>query len=679
MGMSVTDDIKAKLDIVNYIQQYVPLKKAGRTYKCCCVFHQERTPSMVVNPTTQTFKCFGCGVGGDVLTFAMKKHGWSFTEALQELGKLAGIEVRERTPVQKARDEAHDQLRGLLQAAADVYHQHLLNTKDEGSLATLKYAQDKRGFTFDTINKYTIGYAPPGWQHMLEYLVQLGYSEEQVIESGMAVRNEAGRMYDRFRNRLMIPIRDERGRVVGFGARALDPDDNPKYLNSPQTPVFDKSHLLFGLDAAKQTIRDTETAVIVEGYMDAIQAHQAGFTNVVAQMGTALTETQLKLVAPRYAKKIILALDSDAAGQNATMRSLEVARQTLQADYTGRLSVDIRILQIPDAKDPDDLIRENPARWQELVDSATPVADYVIDMETAQLSSNATLPERESLAKRVLPILVASTNNLYTQDNLQKLARRLHIAERDLLAWAQEQRKQEAAKQASRPDNPPEPPPLDYETAAPPLAAGEAGRGSTPAQRDTALESYCLRMLLMNPDLWYQVNRKFRELSRENGDLRAGPLADLCADDFSRSDYRALIQVFEEALAQEKLDALDYMRQRLDDLLLQTMETCLTDELDDLRNRVRHRHSADTGVVWKQHEKTVAPTLDLSAELVQRTLNLRSRRLQREREELRFLQADAQAQQEISEVHQYARQIMLSMLAKGLIERELKGQVETLF
>ena len=158
----------------------------------------------------------------------------------------------------------------------------------------------------------------------------------------------------------MIPIRDERGRVVGFGARALAPDDNPKYLNSPQSPLFDKSRLLFGLDFAKQAIRDTETAVIVEGYLDAIQAHQAGYSNVVAQMGTALTEPQLKLLAPRLAKRIILSLDSDAAGQSATRRSLEVARETLQADYAGRLSVDIRILVVPGAKDPDDLIREAP-------------------------------------------------------------------------------------------------------------------------------------------------------------------------------------------------------------------------------------------------------------------------------------------------------------------------------
>lgn len=432
--MSVTEDIKAKLDIVTYIQQFTPLKKAGRAYKACCPFHAEKTPSFVVNPDTQTWRCFGaCAEGGDLFNFAMKKHGWSFSEALQELARLAGVDVRPQTPVQKAREEAHDLLRGLVQVAAALYHQHLLNNQNPDSQATLRYAQEKRGFTLETITRFGIGYAPPGWQNMTEYLVEIGYSQDQIVEAGIAVRSETGRVYDRFRNRLMIPIRDERGRVVGFGARALDPQDTPKYLNSPQTPLFDKSKLLFGLDYAKNSIRDSQTAVIVEGYMDAIQAHQAGFNNVVAQMGTALTETQLKLVAPKWAKKIILALDADAAGQNATLRSLEVARQTLQADFTGRLAVDMRILLIDDAKDPDDLIRENPQRWQALVENALPTADFVIETELAHLPENPSVQEKQNAVQRLLPILLASENTLYTTDNLQKLARRLRVAERDLL------------------------------------------------------------------------------------------------------------------------------------------------------------------------------------------------------------------------------------------------------
>src|SRR5690606_14190397 len=255
----------------------------------------------------------------------------------------------------------------------------------------------KRGLSEETIMRFQIGYAPPGWHTLQEMLTGMGYSEDDLVNAGVAIRNEQGQVYDRFRNRLMIPIRDERGRVVGFGARALAAEDNPKYLNSPQSPLFDKSRILFGLDLAARAIRDTETAVIVEGYLDAIQAHQAGYQNVVAQMGTALTEMQLKLIAPKWAKRIIMALDSDVAGQNATRRSVEVARETLHADYGGRLSVDIRILALPGAKDPDDLIREAPESWAALVDGAMPVADFLIAAETAALSEDASPQEIEAI------------------------------------------------------------------------------------------------------------------------------------------------------------------------------------------------------------------------------------------------------------------------------------------
>ncbi len=325
--MSVADEIKSKLDIVQYIQRYVPLKKQGRSWKACCPFHSEKTPSFVVNENNQSWRCFGaCAEGGDIFNFAMKYNSWSFTEALEELGKLAGIEVRQQSPEQRQHYEELDRLRGLLKSTADYFHDQLFDSNNPAAVATLNYARNKRGLSDDTLRRFQIGFAPPGWQNAVDLLTGLGYSEDDLLATGIASRNEeSGRVYDRFRNRLMIPIRDERGRVVGFGARALAPDDNPKYLNSPQSALFDKSHLLYGLDMAKQPIRDASTAVIVEGYLDAIQAHQAGYANVVAQMGTALTEAQLKLIAPRLADHIILSLDSDAAGQSATRRSLEVA------------------------------------------------------------------------------------------------------------------------------------------------------------------------------------------------------------------------------------------------------------------------------------------------------------------------------------------------------------------
>ena len=676
--MSVTDEVKSRLDIISYIQQFVPLKRAGRTYKALCPFHSEKTPSFVVNPDTQTWRCFGsCAEGGDIFSFAQKYHGWNFAEALQELGKLAGVQVQQQTAEQQRQAERLDALRGLAQAATDFFHEQLLHHQD-----VLRYVHDQRGFTEETILTYGIGYAPDGWQVTLEHLTQLGYAEDDLLEVGLVRRSDAGRVYDYFRNRLIIPIRDERGRVIGYGARALSADDNPKYLNSPQTALFDKSRVLFGLDRAKRAIRDEGTAIIVEGYMDAIQAHQAGFLNVVAQMGTSMTEPQLRMLAPRWAKKIILALDADAAGQNATMRSLEVARAALQADYTGKLAVDIRILQIPGAKDPDDLIREAPEDWPALVESAVPVADFVIDMEAAALPTNPSVQEREAAARRLLPILVASENNLYTQDNIQKLAMRLRIPENALMALAAEQQRIEQARppRRFRDEAPPELPPLEYQDAdAPPdepddLMPAAPARPAAPPRsvRDAARwEADCLGGLLQEPDLIYQINRKFRELAQGEAVLLNGPLADFGAADFSHSDYRMLMIVLLAALDQDEFMPIDYLRLNLDDTLWQVLEQdILLSDMERLRPRLRHGLSADLATMLKQ-----AAPVDRGPELVKNALRLRLQRIEQEREELYFLMMEADADQQVA----LRDKIRLSIVAKRLIDSELQHQIRQVY
>jgi len=681
--MSVVDEVKSRLDIVDYIGRSVPLRRAGRTYKAPCPFHAERTPSFVVNPDTQTWRCFGaCAEGGDIFSFAMKRSGWSFSEALAELGKLAGVEVHPQTPEQATRTEALERLRGLMTAIAEVYHQKLFDSGDPQAVATLNYARAKRGLTDETLRKFGVGFAPPGWSFALDYLRQLGYSEDDILEAGVASKNEeSGRIYDRFRNRLMIPIRDERGRVIGFGARALDPDDNPKYLNSPQTPLFDKSRTLFGLDMARAAIRESETAVIVEGYMDAIQAHQAGYTNVVAQMGTAMTEPQLKQLAPRWAKRIIMALDADAAGQNATLRGLEVARQALQEDFGGRLAVDIRILAIPDAKDPDDLIRENPARWGTLVDNAAPVADYVIAVETAALPPNASLQEREALARRVLPMLTASENDLYRKDSIQKLALRLHIMERDLLMWADEQRRiANARPPRSAPDrrfnqSSPDPrDPLALDDNEPPSEELDVSPSPARVAPDIALEAYCLRMLLLQPELYYHVRRRFREISADNAALLNGPFDELGGEDFSRGDYRILMETFRDSLRQDEMESLDYVRAHLEPAMLGVLERLLVEEVDGLRERISHRMPADLTASFKLSNR-FAPPVDPAVEMTDKALRLRMARLQRERQELHFLQMEANERDDIESVLMYNAQVSLSGLAKHTIETELQRQV----
>lgn len=674
--MSVADEIKSRLDIVSYIQQTVPLKKAGRHYKACCPFHAEKTPSFVVNPETQTWRCYGaCAEGGDVLSFAMKLHNWSFGEAQQELGRQVGIEVRPRTQQQRAADDHLDMLRGLLQTAAEFFHTRLLE-----SSAPLDYARRKRGFSDATLAAYGIGYAPDAWTALRDHLSALGYSDDVLIEAGLARRSDSGRVYDYFRNRLIIPIRDERGRAIGFGARALAPDDNPKYLNSPQTPLFDKSRTLFGLDAAKRAIRDTETAVIVEGYMDAIQAHQTGYLNVVAQMGTAMTEPQLRLLVPRWARRIILALDADAAGQSATMRGLEVARAALQADYTGKLKVEMRVLQIPDAKDPDDLLREDPARWQALVDAAVPVADYVIDTEIAALPADAGAQQVETLARRLLPILLASDNSQYSRENVQKLALRLvklkherrlttlAVNEHDLLAWAAEQQRVQQARPPRRFDDaPPEPPdwdaqpPPDHAPAAPARPTAGARR---PPRSETALrEAEVLRALFDEPDAVYAVNRKLRALAEADPDLQRGPLRALEADDFSRSDCRALMVAFHAALRQDEREPFDYLQAALDESLRATLDEIMTNALDTLRPRLRHGLGADLTVHLRRGKSTV----DARSKVIENVLYLRHQRLKRDLRDRNALLLDGAYSGDIRELSALPRAILL-------IEKELEQQ-----
>lgn len=448
--MSVAEEIKVRLDLVAYISESVPLKKAGRNYKANCPFHQERTPSFVVFPETQTWRCFGaCGEGGDIFAFAMKQNGWDFREALENLAQRAGVELAPQTPEQSQREAAFERQLGLLEETAQFYHRLLLESPDA------QIARDyvaRRSLSAETSENFLLGYAPDGWQNTLNHLKQLGYTENDVVDTGVAIRNDRGRVYDRFRHRLVIPIRDGRGRVIGFGARALRDEDNPKYLNSPQTDLFDKSHTLFGLDLARREIRESETAIIVEGYMDVMQAHQAGFRNVIAQMGTALTDAQLQTLR-KYADRLILALDADQAGVNATMRGLNVARESLRDTATalfgrdgsmrqaGRMGIDMRVIVITSGKDPDDLIREDPDEWRRLVKDAEPVADYVIRVGTAALDPvRATVHEKEKAARTLLPLLTATESDLQKEANVQKLAYKLHLPEKRLMEIAMESR-----------------------------------------------------------------------------------------------------------------------------------------------------------------------------------------------------------------------------------------------
>ena len=445
-NMSVSQEIKSRLDIVEIVEEYLPLRKSGSSYTGFCPFHSNtRTPAFVVFPDSQTWRCFGaCAEGGDVFSFLMKKEGWDFKEALTRLAQRAGVELHEATPAQQAMQVVEDRLANLLDAAADYFHQLLLYAPQA------EYARRYvagRALREETVAAFRLGFALDSWDACRTHFMSQGYDLDDLMDVGLLSKHEErGTTYDRFRNRLMIPIRDVNGRTVGFGARTFDPDGVPKYLNSPQTTLFDKSHLLYGLDMGKRHIREARQAVIVEGYMDVMQAHQMGFKNVVAQMGTALTEEQLRLL-KRYTKRFVIALDADNAGMKATLRSLEVARDTLdrEADtrfdphglvrHEGRLQADIRIVTLPAGNDPDKLIRTQPGQWPLLVSQARPIVEYVIGVYTSDLDANDAKAKAE-VAQKVLPLIADVADPVEREHYRQTLARTLRIDERTLLKVA---------------------------------------------------------------------------------------------------------------------------------------------------------------------------------------------------------------------------------------------------
>jgi len=527
--MGVVDEIKERLDIVDVIGAYVPLQKAGRYYRALCPFHAEKTPSFYVFPDSQRWHCFGaCGEGGDIFTFVMKREGWDFATALEELARRAGVVLRPRTPEQARMDEENARLQAAVAEAARYYH-HLLLHAPEAARAREYLA--RRGLSSETILRFQLGYSLPAWDALRAHLTGRGFTPAELVRAGLLVEREDGSTYDRFRDRLMIPIRDPHGTTVGFGARTLEADGVPKYINSPQTPLFDKGRLLFGLDMARDAIRREECVVVVEGYMDVMQAHQAGFGNVVAQMGTALTETQVRLL-KRYTRRLILALDPDAAGIQATLRGLEVAREAMDRELTPvfnprglvgferRLGAEIRVLTLPPGNDPDDLIRQDPARWPVLVRESLPVVEFVL----GQLLRQTDLEDAKGRARVVeamLPLLRDVGDPVERETYAQKVARALRLDARTVLA-----RLYEAERQAAQ--------------RTPVVVSPEGQGGGVIAD----LEGYCLATFLHQPWLLDAVNRTLEEW--DIPPLRPG--------DFNDPACRAALEAWEEILAEGAAD-----------------------------------------------------------------------------------------------------------------------------
>jgi len=416
--MSAIDEVKQKTDIVGIVSQYVALKKAGRNLVGLCPFHSERNPSFFVYPEQQSWHCFGCNTGGDVFSFIMKKEGLDFGEALQLLAQRAGVTLPSRAGRDEAKEEK-ERLYKINEAAAQYFHDRLLNSPDGEK--TRKYVQS-RGFTDQTVSEFQLGYSSDKWDDLKKHLQERGYTEAELVKAGLTVEAESGRTYDRFRNKLMFPISDIKGRVIGFGARVLD-DSLPKYVNSPQTPAFDKSRSLYGINLATAGIRQQDTAVIVEGYVDVITAHQKGFNNVVASMGTSVTEAQVSAL-KRLTRNLVLALDADAAGGEAMLRGV---------GYENILESEIKVVILPQGEDPDDVIKEDADAWRKLLSEATPTMDYTINMATRKLDLG-TARDKSLAVKELLPVIAEMKDKVRQAHYVQKLAHLVNVNERTIEA-----------------------------------------------------------------------------------------------------------------------------------------------------------------------------------------------------------------------------------------------------
>lgn len=598
--MATTDEIKSKIDIVDLVSEAgVKLRKAGRNYTGFCPFHDNKhTPAFVVWPESGTWRCFGqCNEGGDIFKFVMKREGLDFKDTLQKLADRAGVKVesyQRETPQQK---EAHENLRKLLEDAIIYYRSQLFNNKE-----IFAYLREKRGLTDSTIEVFGLGYAPHGYDNLLKHFVPKGYGEQDLVDAGMLSEREDGSRFDRFRNRIMIPIRNENGKMAGFGARIVDPNDIPKFLNSPETPIFTKGRLLYGLDRARKPIRTADQAVIVEGYLDVIALHQAGYENVVSPMGTALTEDQLRLL-KKSSRRIVLALDPDAAGQKAVLRGLDAARSAMDREgefgfdargllrNEARLQADLRVATMPDELDPDEIVARDTEEWKKLIESAKPIVTHVMEsLASGQDLNDAKV--KNQVAAQVLPLIEDLPNAMERDTYRQALARMLKVDER-LLTGSQAagplvRRRPRVTEQSQKIE--------------PSVVA---------INPTLKIEAYCLGILFRKPEMLYRLDRKLEEFG----------LSALAVEDFGYTDHQLLFRVVRQAVEQDEKDHQNFMMMHVPEPLGELSKELLaqTEKLDPVEERVLE-------------------------ELTNRFIDLRRTFAQANVSQLRFLQEEEQQQ-----------------------------------
>ena len=414
---SPAEEIKNRLDVVEVIGSYIKLQKVGANYRAVCPFHSEKKPSFFVSPSRQMWHCFGaCSTGGDIFKFVMKIEGLEFPDALKMLAQRAGVELKKASPQSARLRSEKERLYAVSELAAKFFEKQL---ESKIGQQAKKYLLD-RGISQESIKKWRLGYAPNNWQGLSDFLIGRGYKEKEIMKVGLIVRKEGNnKTFDRFRSRIMFPIFDLNSKVVGFTGRIFgESKEVAKYVNTPNTALYDKSRILYGLDKAKVVVRKQNKCILVEGQTDVIMSHQAGVENAVATSGTALTSFQLAIL-KRYSDNLITAFDMDIAGDSATKRGINLAQSQ---------GFDIRVIIMLQGKDPADIVSENPENWKDLVDKAESITDFYF--KTAFSKYDAETPEgKKEISKILLPVFKRMPNKIEQAHWIQKLAEKIGIKE----------------------------------------------------------------------------------------------------------------------------------------------------------------------------------------------------------------------------------------------------------
>lgn len=605
--MTVTDEIKNRIDIVDIVSETVKLRRSGKSLSGFCPFHpNSKTPAFVVFPDTGTWRCFGqCNEGGDIFKYVMKREGMDFSQALKYLAERAGIQLTPPTQEVEQSRLVSDRLENALEQAVTFYRNQLIHSP--AGKQALDYLHH-RGLQDSVLETFGYGYAPDSWDALISYLTNRGEDITTLADCGLVSERDQGGYYDRFRNRIMIPIRSAEGKMAGFGARILDPNDVPKFLNSPQTAIFDKSRLLFGLDKARKAIRLQDQAVIVEGYLDVTALHQAGFSNTVSPMGTALTEDHLRQL-KKYTKRIILALDPDAAGEKATLRGLEIAREAMDRGsdlvfdvhgllrHENRLQADIRVTTLPVGKDPDEVVNEDPEEWRQIIARAAPLVTYVMDSLSRSMDTSDPKVKSE-IAAQMIPLIEDVPNTVERDTYRQQLARLLKVDEDSLVGTG---KIRPVRRQYVRSTG---------------KSSAEIQQAATPraiiySDPNSEMEQHCLALLIKIPELTFRLDRLLQQFGLER----------LTEADFSNTENIEIFQVISKAMNQDELEPIEFILSNLS-----------TPQIDNFQKRLES-YNPD-----KINED------DLTSDLLQTVIRIRQNRIKENLRQLRFLQEEQQEQ-----------------------------------